>query len=53
VLRGPFEIEQGHIVSLGNLVGEPQPPEEAMTPEQFSEFILKPLLFSELGWPAE
>ncbi len=53
VRRGPFKIEQGHIVSLGNFVGEPQPPEAAMTPEQFSEFILKPLLFPELGLAAE
>ncbi|MGA2902890.1 MAG: hypothetical protein ABSD98_03605 [Candidatus Korobacteraceae bacterium] len=53
VRRGHFKIEQGHIVSLGNLVGQPQPPEEAMTPEQFSEFILKPLLFPELGLAGE
>ncbi len=50
--RGHFTIELGHVVSLGNFVGQPQPPEEAMTAEQFSEFILKPLLFPELGLAA-
>jgi hypothetical protein len=43
--RGHFKIEQGCIVSLGNSVGQPQPPDEPMKPEQFSEFVLKPLLF--------
>jgi hypothetical protein len=51
--RGHFKIEQGRIVSLGNFVGQPQPPDESMTPEQFSEFILKPLLFPELGLAPE
>ena len=51
--RGHFKIDQGRIVSLGNFVGQPQPPDESMTPEQFSEFILKPLLFPELGLAAE
>ncbi len=47
--RGHFKIEQGRIVSLGNFLGQPQSPDESMTPEQFSEFVLKPLLFPELG----
>jgi hypothetical protein len=51
--RGHFKIEQGRIVSLGNFVGQPQPPDESMTPEQFSEFILRPLLFPELGLSVE
>lgn len=51
--RGHFKIEQGCIVSLGNFVGQPQPPGESMTPEQFSEFILKPLFFPELGLSVE
>ncbi len=51
--RGRFKIEKGRIVSLGNFGGQPQPPDESMTPEQFSEFILKPLLFPELGLSVE
>src|SRR5208283_2833357 len=47
--RGHFKIEQGCIVSLGNFVGQPQPADEPMTPEQFSEFVLKPLLFPQLS----
>ena len=43
--RGKYAIKDGHIVSSGEFVGEPKPPTTPMTPEQFSEHILKPLLF--------
>ena len=43
--RGTFKEAQGRIVSLGNFVGEPQPPGEPMTPEGFSRFVLEPILF--------
>ena len=43
--RGHFKLERVCIVSLGNFLGQPQPPDEPMTPEQFSEFVLKTLLF--------
>jgi len=47
--RGQFKITQNRIASLGNFVGQPQPPDGQMTPEQFSEAILKPLLFPNLS----
>jgi hypothetical protein len=43
--RGQFKISEDLIVPVGNFLGLPQPGGEPMTPEQFSEFILKPLLF--------
>ena len=43
--RGQFKISEDRIVPLGKFLGQPQPGSEPMTPEQFSEFILKPLLF--------
>jgi hypothetical protein len=43
--RGQFKISEDRIVPLGKFLGQPQPGGEPMTPEQFSEFILKPLLF--------
>jgi hypothetical protein len=46
--RGTFKMESGGICSVGDLVGQPASPADAMTPEQFSEFVLKPLLFPEL-----
>ena len=46
--RGKFKIEGGGISSAGDFVGQPAPPADAMTPEQFSEFALKPLLFPDL-----
>jgi hypothetical protein len=46
--RGTFKISEGLIASKGDSVGEPRPPDHGMTPEEFSEFILKPLLFPRL-----
>lgn len=43
--RGQFKISGDRIVPLGKFLGQPQPGGEPMIPEQFSEFILKPLLF--------
>jgi hypothetical protein len=43
--RGQFKISEDLIVPVGNFLGLPPPGGEPMTPEQFSEFILKPLLF--------
>jgi hypothetical protein len=43
--RGEFKFSEGKIVSVGDFTGEPKPPDSPMTPEQFSEMVLKPLLF--------
>ena len=43
--RGTFKQEQGGIVSSEDFVGEPQPSGEPMTPEEFSKFVLGPILF--------
>ena len=43
--HGTFKEAPGGIVSLGNFVGYPQPPTEPMTPEEFSRFVLEPVLF--------
>jgi hypothetical protein len=43
--NGRFAIRDEHIVLSGEFVGEPKPPTTPMTPEQFSEQILRPLLF--------
>ena len=43
--RGTFKISGEHISSQEDFVGEPKPPTEPMTPAEFSEFVLKPLLF--------
>jgi hypothetical protein len=46
--RGTFRISGERISSYDNFVGEPKPPTLPMTPEEFSEFILKPVLFPNL-----
>jgi hypothetical protein len=46
--RGKFQILQDHIVALPNFTGDPKPPTEPMTPEEFSEFVLKSFLFPTL-----
>lgn len=43
--RGTFKISAGLITMKGDFVGEPSPPDHDMTPDEFSESILKPLLF--------
>lgn len=43
--RGTFKDAHGRIVSSGDFVGEPQPSGEPMTPEEFSRFVLEPILF--------
>lgn len=50
--RGQFKVTQDAVASLGSFVGQPQPPEGPMTPEQFSGAILKPLLFPNLTYEA-
>lgn len=42
--HGTFKEAAGGILSLGNFVGVPQPPER-MTPAEFSRFVLEPILF--------
>jgi hypothetical protein len=43
--RGTFKEAHGRIVSRGDFVGNPQPSGEPMTPEEFSRFVLEPILF--------
>jgi hypothetical protein len=43
--RGTFKISGERIESLGDFVGEPSPASQPMTPAEFSEFVLKPLVF--------
>lgn len=43
--HGTFKEMQGRIVSRGDFVGQPKPSGEPMTVEDFSEFVLKPILF--------
>lgn len=45
--RGTFEISGDRISSRGDFVGEPKPMDRPMTVEEFSELILRPLLFPE------
>jgi hypothetical protein len=45
--RGHLKIMGESIVPLSEFVGTPQPTATPMTPEKFSEFILKPLFFPE------
>jgi hypothetical protein len=46
--RGEFKAVNGSIICQGEFVGQPKPPNRAITPEEFVEFILKPLLFPDL-----
>ena len=46
--RGNFKAQGDAIVALPNFTGNPKPPVEAMTPDEFSKFVLKPLLFPDL-----
>lgn len=46
--RGTFRISEERISSYNDFVGEPKPPTLSMTPEEFSEFILRPVLFPDL-----
>lgn len=46
--RGTFRISGERISSYDDFVGEPKPPTLPMTPEEFSEFILRPVLFPDL-----
>lgn len=47
--RGTFRISGDQISSSDDFVGEPKPPTLPMTPEEFSEFILRPVLFPDLN----
>jgi hypothetical protein len=44
----PLKEVDRWIVSRGDFVGQPQPAEQPMTTEEFSKFILKPILFPDL-----
>jgi hypothetical protein len=46
--RGTFRLSGERISSYNDFVGEPKPPTLPMTPEEFSEFILRPVLFPDL-----
>jgi hypothetical protein len=43
--RGTFKEAGEKIVSTGDFVGRPEPSGEPMTVEEFSRFVLEPILF--------
>jgi hypothetical protein len=47
--RGTFKEVGEKIVSRGDFVGQPEPSGEAMTVEDFSRFVLEPILFPSAG----
>jgi hypothetical protein len=43
--RGNFKVQGVSIIAQPNFTGDPKPPSEPMTPEEFSKFVLRPFLF--------